>query len=83
MTKAWWQSKTIWGGLIAVLASSASIGIDIDLKTGAITGNIYDLFDHADALLSAIGGAGGLLAVIGRLKADTPVRPVRSKKGAK
>lgn len=83
MTKAWWQSKTIWGGLIAVAASTASIGIDVDFKTGAISGNIYDLFDHADAMFSALGGAGGLLAVIGRFKAEKAVRPVRTKKAVK
>jgi hypothetical protein len=60
-TKAWWQSKTILGGAVAVAAGLFGLfGVDIDAPTQ----------DSIVQNLVAIGSAlGGLVAVYGRLKA--------------
>lgn len=64
-TKSWLASKTVWGGVIAVLAAVAGLfGLPID--TG--------MQEEAVAILTAIaGGVGGLLAIWGRLKANKRV----------
>ncbi len=60
--KQWYESKTVWGGLIAILASLLqAAGIDVDPGTQA------DLADNAMALAGAIGG---LVAIYGRLTAE-------------
>ncbi|MBL4599710.1 MAG: hypothetical protein JKX93_12145 [Rhizobiaceae bacterium] len=59
--KAWYDSKTIWGALLAVAASIAgSLGLSID------GGAQQDL---AEALVQLTGAAGALLAVYGRFTA--------------
>lgn len=57
MDKQWYKSKTIWGGLIAVIASIA--GIDIGYSEAT------EIVDKVDSLV-AIGG--GLLAIYGRAR---------------
>lgn len=60
-TKAWWQSKTIIGGAVAVAAGLFGLfGVDIDVPTQeSIVQNLV-----------AIGSSlGGLVAIYGRLKA--------------
>jgi uncharacterized membrane protein len=63
--KPWWQSKTVWGGLVAVGAGIAGLfGLDLDAQAqGALA-------EHGVAIASAIGG---LLAVYGRVKANSKV----------
>lgn len=64
-TKPWWQSRTLWGGIVAVGAGVAGLfGVDLDAETQS------QLATHAAAIASA---AGGLLAVYGRVKASTRV----------
>ncbi|MGE6743509.1 hypothetical protein ACQKGC_24855 [Allorhizobium pseudoryzae] len=65
-TKTWWQSKTVWGGLVAVAAALAKAsGAEIPLvDQGAIT----------DAVVNLTGAVGGLLAIYGRLSARTSIR---------
>jgi hypothetical protein len=59
--KPWFESKTIWGSLIAVAAALASaLGISIDGATQAELTNIIVQF-------AAAGGA--LMAIYGRLSA--------------
>lgn len=64
-SKPWWASKTVWGGLIAVLASlAAAFGFDIGpADQEAIVASV----------VSIAGAVGGLLAVYGRVKADRKV----------
>ena len=63
--KPWYQSKTIWGGVIAVSAAvGGAFGLHIDASTQA---GIVD----ACAVLG--GGVGGLLAIVGRLMAQHKV----------
>ncbi|MEL7428727.1 MAG: hypothetical protein AAFN43_01885 [Pseudomonadota bacterium] len=59
--KQWYQSKTIWGALIAVASSlTGAFGISLD---SAAQG------DMADALVQLVGALGALLAIFGRLSA--------------
>lgn len=61
--KQWHQSKTVWGALIAILASLLqTMGIDLD--SGAQS-------QLADNLVSLAGAIGGLVAIYGRLTAET------------
>ncbi len=59
--KNWYESKTIWGALLAVGASfMGTLGISVD--TVAQT-------DLADALIQLIGAIGAMIAIYGRLSA--------------
>lgn len=59
--KSWYQSKTIWGALIAVAASmSGSIGYSISPANQA---------ELAQAMVQLVGAVGALVAVYGRLSA--------------
>lgn len=64
-TKKWYESKTIWGGIIALLAAAAgALGYALDADTQA---SIVDL-------VTVIGTAmGGLIAIVGRVKASKKV----------
>ena len=60
--KQWYVSKTVWGALIAILASLLqAAGIELDPATRG------DMADNAVALAGAIGG---LVAIYGRLTAE-------------
>ncbi|ERS12540.1 hypothetical protein Q673_02700 [Marinobacter sp. EN3] len=63
--KPWWASKTVWGGLVAVIASIlAAFGYDIGAADQeAIVGSI----------VSVVGAVGGLIAVYGRVKASRKI----------
>ncbi len=63
--KTWYQSRTIWGAIIAISASLAHAG-GYDLSTA-------DQGQLADAILSLAGTLGGLLAIWGRMKASAKV----------
>ncbi|KGD85801.1 MULTISPECIES: hypothetical protein [Rhizobium/Agrobacterium group] len=64
--KAWYQSKTVWGALIAVGASLLQVaGIELGADMQA---------DLADIAVTLAGAAGGLLAIYGRISADTGIR---------
>ncbi|SMD10937.1 hypothetical protein [Rhizobium sp. RU36D] len=63
--KLWYQSKTIWGGLIAVLAAAARLaGLEIGADIQA---------ELVDAAMTLAGAIGGLLAIYGRLAATKPI----------
>lgn len=65
MSKKWYQSKAVWGGLIAVLAAVAGyFGYDVGVE---------DQQALVDGLIAIVGGAGGVLAVYGRVKADSSI----------
>lgn len=61
VVKSWYQSKTIWGALIAVAASALQLA---GLEIGAA-----DQAELADIAVTLAGAAGGLLALYGRLVA--------------
>jgi len=61
-SKKWWQSKTIWGAiitLIAVIAQLFGVKIDPALQQQLVT-----------QITTIAAGVGGLLALYGRIKAD-------------
>lgn len=59
--KHWYQSKTIWGGLVAFAAAVAGLfGIDVDATTSDAL---------ALAVTNAAAAVGAVIAIIGRLEA--------------
>ena len=62
-TKAWYRSRTVWGALVAILASLAGIE-----ATAAEQGELAEL------LVAGVGVAGGIVALLGRLMARRRVR---------
>ena len=61
-SKNWWQSEGVWGGLAALLAGVAGM---MGWEIGATEIN--------DMLLSAMALIGGVLAIIGRIKATSKI----------
>lgn len=63
--KAWYQSKTVWGALIAVGASLLQImGAEVDVGTQA---------ELADLAVTTVGAVGGLVAIYGRIAARSEI----------
>ncbi len=61
--KPWYQSKTIIGGLVTVLAGVGSVlGLQVDSAT------------TTDILLSVGSLVGGTFAIYGRIQAEQPIR---------
>lgn len=64
--KVWYQSKTVWGALIAVLAPLLQV-VGLNLPAG-FEGEL------AEGLMTVAGGVGGLIALYGRLSATSVIR---------
>ena len=65
-TKAWYRSRTVWGALVAILASLANAaGVEV---TAGDEGELVDL------LVAAVGTLGGFVALYGRISARRRVR---------
>lgn len=63
--KEWFESKTIWGALVAIAASfSGALGLSLDLGTQN---------EMAEALVQLFGAAGALVAIYGRLTATRKI----------
>lgn len=63
-SKPFWQSRTIWGGLITFLvALAATFGIELPFGAEALT----------EAVMTLVGAVGALLVVIGRAGAKTSI----------
>jgi hypothetical protein len=64
--KPWYLSRTIWASLVTVLSGAAGLlGLPVaGLDDAALT----------DALLQAVTAVAGLVAVFGRLAADSRIR---------
>lgn len=60
-TKAWWQSRAVIGGLVAVIAGVFGLA-DTETK------QLADLVDNGFALV------GGLLAIYGRVQATKAIK---------
>ncbi|MBD9371535.1 hypothetical protein IB238_02625 [Rhizobium sp. ARZ01] len=64
--KAWYLSKTVWGGVLAIIASIANIaGFGI---SGA------EQAELADGITALLAAAGGIVAVAGRLVAHRKLK---------
>ncbi len=63
--KNWYQSKTVWGALIAVAASILHVaGLDLDPEAQ---------LELAEIAVTLTGAAGALLALYGRLVATASI----------
>ncbi|OQP85128.1 hypothetical protein BTR14_17260 [Rhizobium rhizosphaerae] len=59
--KNWYASRTVWGGIVAILASLAHLAgytLEADDQLGLV-----------DGLSTLAGAAGGILALYGRVRA--------------
>jgi len=65
-SKYWWQSRAVWGGVIAILAGIGPlVGVVLEPDTqNALVECLTDLF----------AAVGGLLALVGRLRASTTIQ---------
>lgn len=64
--KDWYMSKTVWGGLVAILASCANLlGLEIAPE---------DQSGLVDGVTALVAAAGGLLAIWGRISARRRLR---------
>lgn len=65
--KQWYQSKTVWGAVIAMAAPLLKhVGVEMGLAEQA---------DLADALATLASALGGVLAIYGRVKATRSIGP--------
>ena len=64
--KAWYRSRTVWGALVAILASLANAA-GVEVTAG-------DEGELADLLVAAVGTLGGLVALYGRISARRRVQ---------
>lgn len=64
--KPWWQSKTVWGGLVALGAGIAgAFGVTVGAEDQELI---------TSSILGIASAAGGLIAVYGRLKAQSEIK---------
>ena len=79
-SKKWYQSKTIWGIVIAALGFAATSFLQAPIEVPA-NADFDQLKAHADAIKAAQGnigiiagqivaGIGSVIAIIGRVKAE-------------
>ena len=65
--KSWWASKTVWGGLMALVAGVAGVfGYQL------LPADQAALIDGGAALAASIGG---IIAIWGRVKASKGIGP--------
>ena len=63
--KSWWQSLTLWGAIITILASLAGLfGIVIDLNTQK---------EIIEYVMLGVSSIGGLMAAYGRIRAKAKI----------
>ncbi|MBB3963742.1 MULTISPECIES: hypothetical protein [Rhizobium] len=65
--KNWYSSKTIWGAVVAMIASALHF-TGVDIATA-------DRGEIVDAIVNIAGALGGLLAVYGRVTATSVIKP--------
>ena len=81
--KKWYQSKTIWGIVIAALGFAATSYLQAPLEVPA-NADFEQLKAHADAIKAAqgnvgiiigqvIAAVGSIVAILGRVKADSTI----------
>lgn len=64
-TKKWWESTGVWGGVVAFLVAVVPLfGYQI---------NLSDKDALEGLILGAVGGIGGIIAIIGRVRASSRI----------
>lgn len=64
--KLWYQSRTVWGGIIAVGAAAAgAFGYAIDVDTQG---------QLAEMIVLGASAIGGIVAIVGRVKANKVIK---------
>lgn len=64
--KNWYESRAVWGGLIAMAAGIAgAFGYSFGVETQSLI---------VDSVIAVGGAVGGLVAVYGRVKADSKIK---------
>lgn len=64
-SKPWWQSKTIWGGIVTAVAAVLGIwGVAVSPE---------DQAQLVDTITLVAAGIGGVVAIIGRLAAKKQI----------
>jgi hypothetical protein len=82
-SKKWYQSKTIWGIIVAALGFVATQYFQVPIEVPA-NPDFEQLKAHTEAIKAAQGNIGiiagqvvaaigSVIAIIGRIKADTPL----------
>jgi hypothetical protein len=61
-SKQWYESKTVWGALVAILASL--------MQAAGVHFDVAGQDQLADSLVAISGALGGLIALYGRMSAD-------------
>lgn len=61
--KPWYASKTIWGGIIAAAAPFIGLALHFQIDP-----------DLAQAVAAALASVGGVVAIVGRVKATGPIQ---------
>jgi hypothetical protein len=65
-TKAWWQSKTVWGSIVAFIAMALNaIGIDISSESPKLV----------DGILNLVSLAATIFAIVSRIRARKVIAP--------
>ncbi|MFH1604686.1 MAG: hypothetical protein ABIH03_12345 [Pseudomonadota bacterium] len=68
-TKKWWQSKAVIGGIIAALASGLAL-IRVQFAPEAVDPLATDVIG---AIETGVAFVGGIIAIYGRVKANTKI----------
>jgi len=70
-TKGWYQSKTIWGAIISIVATLISILTHKTISPETQQVIVNQIVNIATAVAAI---AGGIMAIVGRLKADKIIK---------
>lgn len=65
-TKDWYASTTVWGGIIAAVAPLVGLLIHQQISSATVQALATDLADLG-------AGIGGIIAIIGRMRATTTI----------
>lgn len=66
--KAWWASRGVWGGVVAAASGVAGMfGMTVDAAAQA------QMTETLISVCSALSMVGGVVAIIGRLRADKKI----------
>lgn len=71
-TIQWWQSRSVWGGIVAVLTPIIGNLLKIEIDDAAQT-------QLVNLIMQVVGAVGGFVALEGRLTAKKQIAPASTK----